>query len=322
MERNLTNANKSNTLLNQLEVDPGRLAFGCWRLAGTWDPNQVNDERRKDAEKAVLSAIDSGYTTFDHADIYCEGAAESLFGDALKNKPSLRDQLIITSKCGIRFAGQPDSSSPYRYDSSKQHIIASCEASLKRLRTDRLDVLMIHRPDFLGNPHEIAEAIELLKSQGKVRLFGASNFTTSQIDLFRSYHIEIATHQIEISLVAWHAMNDGRLDQCLTHRMTPMAWSPLAKGLLGDGTKPEFEESDSDSNDHLISILDKIAQERSTSRSSIALAWLLRHPSGIMPVIGSTNPERIKQAAKSVDIILSRDEWYQLTEAAIGNRLP
>jgi predicted oxidoreductase len=308
--------------LDQLPVPPGKLAYGCWRLAGTWNAAAIDDERRKQAETAVMTAIDAGFTVFDHADIYCDGEAEQLFGDTLKKQPSLREKIILASKCGIRFAGKPDPQSPYRYDFSKDHIIRSCEGSLKRLGTDHLDILMLHRPDFLGHPYEVAEAVGHLQSRGMIRLFGASNFSLSQIEMYHRAGVKIAVHQIEISLVAHQAVSDGRLDQCIQHHITPMAWSPLSRGFLGDGLRPDFEHQTSETGSSLLETMDEIAGEIETNRSGLALAWLLKHPAGIMPVIGSIHPERIRKAMQASRIELSRDHWYRLTEAALGSRLP
>ncbi len=322
MEPTASSQTKRQHPLNQLPISPGRMAYGCWRLAGTWDASAIDEEKSKQAETAVMTAVESGFTLFDHADIYCDGEAERLFGETLKKQPGLRDKILIASKCGIRFAGQPDSLSPYRYDFSKDHIIQSCEGSLKRLGTDHLDILMLHRPDFLGNPNEVAEAVDHLQSKGMIRLFGASNFSPSQIEMYHQAGANIAVHQIEISLVSHQAISDGRLDQCQQHQITPMAWSPLSRGILGDGLRPDFEHQTSDSASGLLEKVDEIADELGTNRSTITLAWLLRHPAEIMPVIGSTHPERIRQAMQACNIKLSRDQWYRLTEAALGSRLP
>lgn len=322
MESTSPSHTRTQNNMKQLPVCPGRLAYGCWRLAGTWDASTIDEEKKKQAETAVMTAVEAGFTLFDHADIYCDGEAESLFGETLKKQPELRDKILLASKCGIRFAGQPDPLSPYRYDFSKDHIIRSCEGSLKRLGTDHLDILMLHRPDFLGHPNEVAEAVDHLQSRGMIRLFGASNFSPSQIAMYHQAGVKIAVHQIEISLISHQAISDGRLDQCQQYQITPMAWSPLSRGLLGDGFRPDFEHQASDNSSSLLNVVDEIAAELETSRSIIALAWLLKHPAEIMPVIGSTNPERIRQTMKAANIELSRDQWYRLTEAALGNRLP
>lgn len=322
MEPSSTSDQRTCYPLSQLPVSVGRLAYGCWRLAGTWDASAINEEKEKQAETAVMAAIEAGFTLFDHADIYCNGEAERLFGETMKKQPNLREKIILASKCGIRFAGHPVPQSPYRYDFSKNHIIQSCEGSLKRLGTDHLDILMLHRPDFLGHPNEVAEAVDHLQSRGMIRLFGASNFSYSQIEMYHRAGLKIAVHQIEISLKAHQAISDGRLDQCIQHQITPMAWSPLSRGLLGDGLRADFEHHASETGSSLLKTVDEIAGELETNRSTIALAWLLRHPANIMPVIGSTHPERIRQAMQASRIQLSRDHWYRLTEVAFGSRLP
>src|SRR3954464_3371806 len=158
-----------------------RLAYGCWRIAGTWDPSAVTRESEAKGRAAVLAAYEAGYTLFDHADIYCDGVAESIFGKVLKEAPAMRERIVIASKCGIRKSGEPDAKAPFRYDFSAEHIIRSCEESLKRLGVSTVDICQLHRPDFLMQPEEVAGAFTKLKSAGKVREFGVSNFRPSQV---------------------------------------------------------------------------------------------------------------------------------------------
>lgn len=275
------------------ELKTSSLAYGCWRLAGTRDSSKVTSAGLLHGEKAILAAYDAGYTLFDHADIYCSGIAETIFGQVVKKNPSLRDKVVVATKCGIRFPGIPKPDSPQRYDFSAEHIIQSCEESLARLNTDVIDLYQLHRPDYLMNPEEIAEAFTKLHQEGKVRFFGVSNFSASQVELLKSASSAIhftSVHQIEVSLLNRYAMETGLLDQCLIHRMTPLAWSPLAAGVIGD----DYSPTEADCKKHPTlketqEALDKIACEHQTTRSVIALAWLLKHPSGLFPLWAPLN---------------------------------
>ena len=307
-------------------LETSSLAYGCWRLAGTWDQSKVTPDDLQRGIKAVLTAYDAGYTLFDHADIYCSGVAETIFGQVLSENPGLREKMVIATKCGIRFRGAPNPDSPQRYDFSAEHIIQSCEKSLVRLNTDVIDLYQLHRPDYLMNPEEIAEAFTKLHQKGKVRFFGVSNFTASQVDLLRSTSSNIrltSVHQVEISLLNRYAMETGLLDQCQIQRMTPLAWSPLAGGVLGDSYTPtaaDLKKFPTLEDTHRT--LDEIAHEHQTTRSVVALAWLLKHPSGIIPIVGSVRPERIRQFTQADEVNLSREEWYKLLLAARGEPLP
>ncbi len=303
-------------------ITASRLAYGCWRLAGSSDPALVTPERRAQGRSAVVAAFEAGYTLFDLADIYCDGVAESIFGEALKAVPGMRGQVVIASKCGIRKAGVPHSNAPYRYDFSAEHIIASCEASLRRLGVETIDLYQLHRPDFLGDPVEVADAFERLQQAGKVREFGVSNFRPAQVALFqKACRLPLRVNQIEISLAHLEPFFDGTLDQCLADHLTPMAWSPLAGGKLlsqtVDMTNPHHAQRQ-----RLLDTLDLVARERGVSRAVSAVAWLLKHPAGIIPIVGSTDPERIRESAKADACDLTREEWYRLLEAAHGQRLP
>ncbi|MCI0746805.1 MAG: aldo/keto reductase [Verrucomicrobia subdivision 3 bacterium] len=300
-----------------------RLAYGCWRIAGTWDPSTVSPDAAKLGRQAVFAAFEAGYTLFDHADIYCDGLAETIFGQALKEAPEMRGRILVVTKCAIRKAGEPHPKSPFRYDFSFDHIISSCDGSLKRLGVEVIDLYQLHRPDYLMNPEEVARAFERLKQQGKVREFGVSNFRPSQLTVLqKACPMRLIVNQVEISLANRTAFEDGTLDQCLAERITPMAWSPLAGGLLADGAKALLPSQETYSTKRVVAELDAIARAHGTSRSAIALAWLLKHPASIMPIIGSIQPRSIKEAARADSVELTRDEWYRLLEAAIGQRLP
>lgn len=286
-----------------------RLAYGCWRLAGSeGGPSPAAGT----GEAAVLAAVDAGFTFFDLADIYGGGECERILGRAIRGRPGLRDRLVIATKCGIRRAGDGGPAAPYRYDSSAAYIQRGVEGSLQRLGIESIDALLIHRPDYLMEPAEVAEAFVRLRQEGKVREFGVSNFRPAQLTaLQESLPWPLATHQIEISLVQRAAFDDGSLEQCLINGLTPTAWSPLGKGALGAPGSGALGDK-----------LRELARELETTPAGVALAWLLRHPAGVVPIIGTTRPERIKEAAKAESVELSSAHWYALLEAARGVRLP
>ncbi|HSU55697.1 MAG TPA: aldo/keto reductase [Candidatus Dormibacteraeota bacterium] len=300
-----------------------RLAYGCWRVAGTWDPREVTAESRAAGERAIIAAYEAGYTLFDNADIYCHGEAERILGAALKAVPGMREQVVVATKGGIRPAGDSEPGAPARYDFSTEHLVSACEGSLNRMGIETIDLYMLHRPDYLADPQEIAQAFTQLKDSGKVRFFGISNFRPTLVTALQvACPMPLVVHQVEISLAKLDAFTDGTLDQCLIERITPMAWSPLAGGLIGAGAKGLLRSQEVYHPEKFVPELDAIARQRGTSRVAVALAWLLRHPSKIMPVVGSANPDRIREAAKAVELELTREEWYRLLIAARGEALP
>lgn len=309
--------------LGKSPLTGSRLAYGCWRIAGTSEAAKVTPEAETAGRNAVLAAFEAGYTLFDLADIYCEGACERIFGRALKEARGMRKRVLIATKCGIRRKGDPNPDSPYRYDFSSGHIIRSCEQSLKRLGVETIDLYELHRPDYIGGPEEVAGAFARLKKDGKVREFGVSNFRPSQFSaLQKACPMPLIANQVEISLMKLDCFQDGTLDQCLQERVTPMAWSPLAAGRLADNGPIDLQTPDHAHRIRVRETLDLVARERGVTRAVAALAWLLKHPSGIVPIVGSTHAERIRDAINATEIELTRDEWYRLMEAAWGQRLP
>jgi predicted oxidoreductase len=300
-----------------------RLAYGCWRVAGTWNPDEVTDASRAAGRRAIIAAYEAGYTLFDTADIYCHGESERILGDLLKEVSGMRDRVVILTKGGIRPAGDPQPDSPGRYDFSSTHLINACERSLQRLGIETIDIYMLHRPDLLAAPEEVAQAFSQLKTAGKVRCFGISNFRPITVIAFQAAcPMPLVAHQVEISLAKLDAFTDGTLDQCQVERMTPMAWSPLAGGLIGDGATRLLPSQKGYRTDGYLPTLEAIAHARGVTRTTVALAWLLKHPARIMPVIGTTNPDRIREAAKAADLELTREEWYRLFIAARGEPMP
>jgi predicted oxidoreductase len=292
-------------------------------VAGSWDSTKVTAESRAAGQRAIIAAYEAGYTLFDNADIYSGGEAERILGEALTEVSGMRSRVLVATKCGIRPAGTPQPQSPQRYDFSKAHIIESCEQSLKRLRLETIDLYLLHRPDYLADPHEIAAAFSQLKSNGKVRYFGVSNFRPTLVTALQVVcPMPLVVHQVEISLAKLDAFTDGTLDQCLIEKITPMSWSPLAAGLIGAGAHDLLPSQKAYRTEGVLPALDAVAKERGVSRTSVALAWLLKHPVGIQPIVGSINPDRIRQAAKADELELSREEWYRLLLAARGEPLP
>ena len=293
-----------------------RLAYGCWRLA--------DDKDNPDAgRRAVIAAYEAGYTLFDNADVYGRGEAEKILGKVLKEVSGMRQRVLVLTKCGVRHGGHPDPDSPNRWDFSGEHIVNACDASLKRLGIETIDILMLHRPDFLADPQEIARAFTKLRLAGKVRFFGISNFRPTLVTALQAaYPMPLILHQVEISLAKLDAFTDGTLDQCQIENITPMAWSPLAAGLIGDGAKRLLVAQQSYRPENFLPELEAIANARGTTRTVIALSWLLKHPSKIIPIVGSVNPDRIREATKAAELELSRDEWYRLLNAARGEPLP
>ena len=303
-------------------IQASRLAYGCWRVLGP-EGVEPNRERETGARKAITAAYEAGFTFFDHADVYADGGAEKVFGEVLKQVSGMRERVVITTKCGIRRKGAPHRDSPYRYDFSAEHIIKSCEQSLKRLGAEVIDIYQLHRPDYLMDPAEVAAAFSQLKQQGKVREFGVSNFKPHQLSLLqRACSFPLIVHQVEISLAKLDCFEDGTLDQCLAEKITPLAWSPLAGGRLSDTLPIDINSPEHARRIGLRETLDDIARDYGVSRTIVALAWLLKHPAKIIPIIGSAKLERIREASQAGKVHLSRDEWYRLMEAARGERLP
>jgi predicted oxidoreductase len=300
-----------------------QLCYGCWRIAGTRDHLKSAAEADAEGRAALIAAYESGYTLFDGADIYGGGQAEVILGQTLREVSGMRERILITSKCGVRHAGTPKPDSPARWDFSPEYIVQSCEGSLKRLGVETIDLYLLHRPDYLANPHEIAGAFAQLYDAGKVRYFGVSNFRPSQVNMLQAaVPFPLVVNQIEISLAQRAAFEDGTLDQCLERNLTPMAWSPLGAGLLGDGAKRLLPAQQSYQTDTIVRVLAEIAAARGVNRTLVAYAWLLKHPGKIIPIVGTTNPQRIREAVKATEFELTREEWYRLFVAARGEPLP
>lgn len=300
-----------------------RLAYGCMRVSGVWERERFTPAHETAGRAAIVAAYEAGYTHFDHADIYGNGVCEEIFGRVLEDVPGMRDRVLVASKCGIRWRGDPGPAAPHRWDFSREHIVRSCEQSLRRLGTDRLDLYMLHRPDFLADPEEIAAAFDDLKRAGKVLEFGVSNFRPSLLSAVRhACPMPLVVNQVEIHLARLDALEDGTLDQCLQDGVTPVSWGPLAGGWLGDGGAAPPDHPRAATLRALLETLDAMARRLGVSRTVLVLAWLLRHPARIVPIVGSANPARIRDAATADDLELGREDWYTILVAARGAGLP
>jgi len=309
-----------------------RLIFGCMGLGGGWDNQPVSERDIAEAHAAVEAALEIGITLFDHADIYTMGKAEQVFGELLRRQPSLREKILLQSKCGIRFG---DAQGPKRYDLSREYIIASVDGILQRLGVDYIDTLLLHRPDPLMEPGEVAQAWNELKASGKVRHIGVSNMHDGHLRMLRYYLPEaIAANQLEMSLLRHDWVENGTcfnddqrhgarnwgetLEYCRRHDIQLQAWGALARGWF-TGAAP----ADAPPQVHATAALVRqLAEQRGVAGESIVLAWLLRHPVCIQPVIGSRHPDRIRACGAAEAVKLSREEWYQLYVTARGRELP
>lgn len=317
----------------QTDLVVSRIGFGCMNLGGSWDDAPITPEVKERAFAAIHAALDAGINFFDHADIYTRGKSELVFGAFLAENTGLRERLVIQSKCGIRFAGQPNASDPQRYDFSYEHIVHSAEEVLRRLKTDYLDLFLLHRPDPLMEPEEVARAFDALHAAGKVRHFGVSNHTSSQIELLKT-HVKqpLVVNQVQLSLAhahliaegVWFNRNDGTsglasgtLDYCQANKIQIQAWAPLAGGSLFDAdahTEPAKKLT--------ATLIQELAEHHKTSPEAIALAWLLRHPAQVLPIIGTLNPARIRASAQADTLQMSREAWYRLFVVSQGVALP
>lgn len=291
-----------------------RVGLGCMRL--------IEKKTDQEVRAIVDTALENGINFFDHADIYAAGEAEAAFGKILT--PSLREQMVIQTKCAIRPG--------ICFDFSKEHILKSVDDSLKRLNTEYVDFLLLHRPDALMEPEEVAEAFDTLKEQGKVRAFGVSNHNPMQIELLnQATKGAVKVNQIQFSVAHCPTIDAGLnvnmyknescdrdgsvLEYCRLKNITVQAWSPFQYGMfegifIGSEKYPKLNE-----------VLNRLAETYDTTPNGIAVAWILRHPAGIQPIVGTMNEKRLADIAKAADLVLTREEWYELYMAA-GKMLP
>lgn len=305
------------------ELASARLSYGCMRVAGTWEPAKITDAMRQKGKQAIIAAYEAGYNLFDHADIYCKGECESIHGEVLREIPSMRGEILIATKCGIRNPGDPNPDSPHRYDFSASHILSSCDKSLQRLGVDTIDIYQLHRPDLLMDPTEVSEAFQKLHEAGKVRHFGVSNFSPSFVSALQTHcRYPLLVNQVEIHLGRLDCFYDGTLDQCLELGMTPLSWSPIGGGAFGMGSSLAADHPRYELYTGVRETLDTLAAKYGVSRTVMALAWLLKHPSKIVPIIGSVNPDNIRDATVADEVELDLEDWYRLLVAARGEPNP
>jgi predicted oxidoreductase len=296
------------------DMNASEISLGCMRIS------EMSDQ---EISTLIHTALDEGINFFDHADIYGGGKSESRFAEALEMNPRLREQMILQTKCGIRRGF---------FDFSKEHILEAVDGSLQRLKTDFVDVLLLHRPDALVEPEEVAEAFTILQTSGKVKYFGVSNQNPMQIELLRKFVKQnIIFNQLQLSITNTGMIDAGInvnmeidpsinrdgsiLDYCRLNDITVQPWSPFQYGFFSgvflDNAKfPDLNQK-----------IDEIAAAKGVTNTAIAIAWLLRHPAKMQPIVGTTNPKRLKDICKASDVSLSRPEWYEIYTAA-GNKLP
>lgn len=313
--------------LPRTDLEVSELIYGCMRIRGGWSDEPLAEAEITNGLRPVKAALEQGVNFFDHADIYAHGRCEEIFGHLWKRGGVKREDVVLQSKCGIRPG--------IGYDFSREHILTSVEGSLKRLQTDHLDILLLHRPDILMDPDEVAEAFATLRGEGKVRYFGVSNFTPAlQRALQSRLPMPLVTNQIRFGLGFVHPVEswlvagganegtrtrgEGILEYCMEQGIRPQAYSPVVYG----GIMEEPKETDTPALKKLKQTLRDLADEKGVTPDVIALAWVSRHPAGIQPITGTTRPERIAAAAKASTLTLTRDEWYQLFIAARGSPLP
>ena len=305
------------------KIPVSRIALGCMGLAGTWNPAEVGPENRKRAIASFEAALEAGITFYDHADIYGGTACESIFKDCLQAVPGSRERIYIATKVGIR--------SGY-YDHSPEHIRQSVEGSLQRMGIDTIDLYQLHRPDPLGHPAQTAKVLDALIAEGKIKAVGVSNYYPQQtLALMQYLQTPIVSNQIALSLLHLPPIYEGRegqggdgvLDQCEQFDITPLAYSPVGGGWLSGRREIPADHPNRERIERVLEALRELAPAYDNATpTQLALAWLLRHPAQIIPLVGSNKPEHIYEAAGAANIELSRTDWYKLWVASRGQRVP
>lgn len=293
------------TLSDSLSVS--RIIYGLWRHT---DDQDISTQK---LQSKIEACLEQGITTFDQADIYGGYTSETLLGETLKQAPHLSDSMEIITKCDIVAPiGIYSDKKIKHYDTSAQHINSSVERSLSQMAIDQIDLLLLHRPDPLMDAEETGKALDALIESGKVKAIGVSNFKPWDIDLLQSCtKNKLVSNQIEISLSQNNAMTNGDLAYLQQHKIPPMAWSPLGGGEL-------FKHSNSPLNQKL----NKLAKDFGVQPAAIAIAWLLKHPAQILPIMGSNHIQRIKKFSEAINLELCREDWFELLQAATGNEVP
>jgi len=295
-----------------------RIICGVMRIGRAWQAaGKTEADQQAAATDLVLRAVDLGINHFDTADIYGSGRSDELLGAALKARPGLRQKVIVTTKCCIRRLGEPKLGSGEWYDMSGQYVRDSVDAALQRLGTDYIDIFLMHRPDLLVEPAELAAAFDDVFAAGKVRHFGVSNFFPNQVSLLAaSLSRPLVANQVPLHPLDVDRFYDGTMEQCQLERITPTAYSPVAGGAFGTGGKVGEAHPRPVEAGQVIEIFDAMAEKYAVTRTQITLAWLLRHPAGICPIIGTTRPERVAESVGADAVEISREDWHRLTNAA------
>lgn len=291
-----------------LESEISRIILGFWRL---------QDVSVKEIAQLLNKSLDVGINTIDQADIYGNYTSQNILGRAFKSDKYIRKKFKIIGKVGIVLNSKPNSDYKINYyDTSREHIVESVNQTLKELGTDYLDCLLIHRPDQLMNPYEVDSTFQKLRKEGKVLHFGVSNFTPPQFDMMQQcMKTPLEFNQIEFSVLNFKPLFDGTLDQCIQKQITPLAWSPLAGGNIFNGTDEQSVR--------LRATMEDIASEvGGYALDAIALAWILKHPSKVHPIIGTMKVERIESALRALSVNLSKEQWYKILTASQGHAVP
>ena len=289
-----------NNTMKYSRIIAGTMTWGKWG----------KKHSTKEMIELMNHCLENNITTFDHADIYGDYTTEEQFGKAFTESSIKRENIQIISKCGIQFDAEERSNKVKHYDYNKDYIIWSVERSLKMLRTEYLDMLLLHRPSPLMNPSEIAAAISKLKKEGKIKQFGVSNFTPSQIKLIEK-ETKVDANQVEYSLSSNEVMNDGTLDDCIINERLAMSWSPLGN----------YFREESQANKRIKNVLSDLTKKYNATEDQLLLAWILKHPSKIHPVVGTATPKRLKLAMDAVNIEMELQDWFALLEANEGNEV-
>lgn len=304
----------------QGHIEVSRIALGCAGLSGARSTAEFNDEACARGVAAIAAAMDVGITLFDFADIYGNGTSEMVWKQALQDVPGLRERAVVCTKAAVRRA---QDGAPYHYNAGFDHLHRALEGSLGRLGVDRVDLLLVHRPDPLSHPRDTARALGALVRSGKVGAVGVSNYTPSQLRALAAFmEVPLAASQPSFSLWNVAAVEDGTLDICEELGLLPMAYSPLGGGLLpGKRELPEGDPRRARLGALQVELV-RCAAGQGCTPNQVALAWLMAHPAGVVPIVGSRSPEHIREAAGACAVQLSREDWFRLWVAGRGAPIP
>jgi len=303
--------------LGQDGPEVSKIAFGCMSLDS--DGDQPDVERR--GIEAVHRAFELGITFYDTADVYGRGVSEEILGRALKSGRIDREKVVISSKCSIVFPGMEPAYTHKAYDASPEYVRRSCEASLRRLDVEYLDVYIIHRIDYLTHPRDTAQVLEDLQREGKIRYAAVSNYTADEIRALSEYTRLVAL-QTQFSLLALEPLETGLMATCLQKGMSVMAWGPLARGVLTGKVALSRSDWQAQRAQGIVAQLAPFAEKYGVTPGQLALAWLVQQPAGVVPLVGTANADHIAEAVAAADVELVRDDWYEMLVTARGRPMP